>query len=212
MLIDVTLQVSGIDLDDARTGEILGEQFPMLLWHRSDERVLVAFEVEERKAPAAVLDTVRALEAAIPGFRAIRIDRDLVSTTDIGARIGVSREAARKWGKEPDFPAPVAVLGESHRAWLWRDVVAWLDVTRGIVIDERLPSEAVMVQIDNCLMRNPDATTVHWETLNLLASDSVARKTVSAARAEVNVTSIEFWRANRVPSVVSSYSRVLLGR
>lgn len=212
MLIDVTLQVSGIDLDDARTCEILGDQFPMLMWHRSDERVLVSFEVEERHAPAVVLDIVRAVEVAIPTFRALRVDRDLVSTVDIAARAGVSREAARKWGKDPEFPAPVAVLGESHRAWLWRDVIEWLDESRGILIDEHLPSEAVMVQIDNCLMRNPDATTVHWETLERLTPVKVERQVV-VARAEVrNVTRMDLWRASQTSSVFRPDSVVATGR
>ncbi len=207
MLIDVTLQVSGVDLDDARTSEILGAQFSTVMWHRSDERVLLTFEVEERDAPAVALDIVRAVELVIPGFRALRVDRDLVSTVDIAARVGVSREAARKWGKEASFPAPVAVLGESHRAWLWRDVIEWLEASRGILVDEHLPSESTMVQIDNCLMRNPDATSVHWETLDRLAPATVERQTV--ARAEVlNVTHIELWRASQAPSVFVPDSRL----
>jgi len=166
MLIDVTLQVSGIDIDDAHTGQILGEQFPALLWQGENACLTVTFEVDDAKAPAEVLDVVRRLESAFPSFIVTRVDRDLVSTTDIATRVGVSREAARKWGKEIGFPAAFATFGGNHNAWLWSEVLAWLDDARGIRLDERVANEAVMVQIDNCLMRNPDATSVHWETIS----------------------------------------------
>jgi predicted DNA-binding transcriptional regulator AlpA len=166
-MIDVTLRVSGIDLDDARTIDTLGAKFPHLVWQGEGVDLTLSFGVSEANAPAEVLEQVRTLQAAIPGFEAVRTDRDVVSTADIAARVGVSREAARKWGKETDFPTPCGTVSGNMRLWLWTDVLTWLDDSRGIEMDENAPSEALMVQIDNCLMKNPDATSVQWQTVGV---------------------------------------------
>jgi len=150
MEIEVTLQVSGIELGDERTTETLGRYFPELLWQGDNQDLTVTFTVSVVDAAAEVLEKVRALTATFPAFKVSRVDRDLVSTTEISTRVGVSREAARKWGMEPDFPTPYAHIGNT-KAWLWCEVLAWLQVSRGIDMDEQVPSEALMVQIDNCL-------------------------------------------------------------
>lgn len=57
------------------------------------------------------------------------VPEDLVSGAEIGRRLGVSREAVRKWGKAPerDFPAPLARVGRSL-VWDWSAVKTWADV------------------------------------------------------------------------------------
>jgi len=166
MELQITVQVGGIDLDDPATGDILAEEFPAFFWQGDGKSATVSFMVNADKAPEETLHKVRSLEAAIPGFKALRVDRDLVSTTEIAMRVGVSREAARKWGIEPDFPRPFGTPGDKN-IWQWVEVLNWLDRSRGIELDECQPDEALMAQIDNCLMRNPDATTNAWRTLTL---------------------------------------------
>lgn len=53
---------------------------------------------------------------------------DLVSGAEIGRRLGVSREAVRKWSKsDRGFPAPLARVGRSV-VWDWSVVRQWAEV------------------------------------------------------------------------------------
>lgn len=51
-----------------------------------------------------------------------------VSGAEIGRRLGVSREAVRKWAKASarDFPSPLARVGRSV-VWDWLEVEAWAE-------------------------------------------------------------------------------------
>ena len=42
------------------------------------------------------------------------------------------------------------------------EIASWLKSARALDLDEELPSLQLMTQIENCLMRNPDHTTVQW--------------------------------------------------
>lgn len=167
MAISMTLRVSGIDLDDATVAHTLAAQLPYLLWQGDRAYVTATFDVEERNAVTHTLDVARILEASIPGVEILGTDRDLVSTTEIASRVGASREGARKWTKEADFPAPFTIIGGRMGAWPWATVIEWLLNSRGIDMQETLPSEPLLTQIDNCLFRNPDdATTVQWREIS----------------------------------------------
>lgn len=56
------------------------------------------------------------------------VTEDLVSGAEIGRRLGVSREAVRKWANAPerDFPPPLARVGRSV-VWDWGAVKTWAD-------------------------------------------------------------------------------------
>lgn len=192
MQIDVTLRVSGIDLNDPSIGDVLGAHFPFILWQGEGRCITASFEVNEENAPAEVLEVVRALESMLPGFTATRVDRNLVSTTDIATRVGVSREAARKWSLEPDFPTPFATVSGNKHAWAWGEVTAWLNASRGIKLGLPQPTEALAVQIDNCLMKNLDATTLRWERVTRPAPTPVY---LSASFRDVAV--LATWREQR---------------
>lgn len=51
-----------------------------------------------------------------------------MSGAEIGRRLGVSREAVRKWAKAPgrDFPQPLCRVGRSV-VWDWNPVKTWAD-------------------------------------------------------------------------------------
>lgn len=62
------------------------------------------------------------------GIQPRRIYVDIVSTSDIAERTGVSRQTVRNWQnaeRRAGFPAHYATAGNS-RLWLWSDVYAWL--------------------------------------------------------------------------------------
>lgn len=85
----------------------------------------VGFAREAATFSAAVASTVRDVEAAGLGARVVRIESgDLVNASEIGRRIGRSREAVRKYAlgeRGPGgFPPPV-----SDGIWRWSEVAAW---------------------------------------------------------------------------------------
>jgi hypothetical protein len=49
---------------------------------------------------------------------------DLVTTADIGRRLGISRQAAAKLSTDDTFPDPIGKLG-NYRVWRWRPVEKW---------------------------------------------------------------------------------------
>lgn len=168
MIVDVELRVIGVDLDDETTSEVLAERFPNLLWEDNSGLTTVTTYVDRAAMTTAVVELARQLESALPGQ--VKVEgafRDLVSTTAIAHRVGRTREAVRKWSGLPGFPAPHAVLEPGTvKVWPWTQIVRWLHETGRVDLDESLPTLEDMVQIDNCLMRNPDATTVRWESVD----------------------------------------------
>lgn len=69
--------------------------------------------------------------ATLSGVTVLRVTPDpLVTATEIGERLGVTRQAVQAWiaGKrgQGGFPAPVVGLGSRVRLWRWVAVLAWL--------------------------------------------------------------------------------------
>jgi predicted DNA-binding transcriptional regulator AlpA len=54
------------------------------------------------------------------------VEAERVSGAEVGRRLGVSREAVRKWAKAPkrEFPSPLGRVGRSV-VWDWRSVEVW---------------------------------------------------------------------------------------
>lgn len=116
----------------------------------------------------------------------------------IASRAGVSREGARKWTKDTSFPTPFATFGDRQSVWIWSSVSSWLLETRGLDFQESLASEALLAQIDNCLHRNPDATTVEWNQL------TPSKQVVPTATASRSVVFIHEWSALTATSRATS--------
>jgi len=103
----------------------------------------------------------------LTGATAVRVYPDLVSASAIAERVGVSREAVRKWVARvgSPFPPPYGVVGEGMRVWRWVEVLDWLRATRAYHADEQHPSILELAQIDACLARVPDSTSVDWASV-----------------------------------------------
>lgn len=185
MGMDVGIRVSGVDWDAADVEEVMGEQFPNVLLTGGQPFVLNV-TVDEADAASAVVEFVRKLQAALPKVKIHGIDRDLVNVTDIATRAGLTREGARKWTQAENFPAPFGSLTASSMAvWAWTDVAAWLLHERSIDLEECLPTVQLMTQIENCLMKNPDHTTVQWQAASrapYASSTAPSARTVTAAQ------------------------------
>ena len=178
---EVTLRLTGINLESESTQIILSQQFPNTIWETVDGLVTVTVLVEYDPA-AEVVDVARRLEQQLDGLKIVGVHRDLVGISDIALRAGVSREGARKWTIAEDFPVPFDYVGtNSMKIWAWTEVAAWLKLTRALDLEEDLPSLELITQIENCLMRNPDYTTVQWNTVVTKAPSVPRYQMVSAA-------------------------------
>lgn len=160
---EITLRVSGIDIDNDETFDVIAENFPEFLWETNNDIVLVTLFVNRDDSATQVLSIVRRMDSLLPGIRVDGVFRDLVSTTDISLRTDVSREGARKWSQASDFPSAWTSVGpKAMKLWLWSEVVAWLKEERDFEVDCDLATASEMTHVENCLMRNPDYTTVKW--------------------------------------------------
>lgn len=82
----------------------------------------------------AVLDAIRELEAASPGWRVVRVEPDeLVSATAIARRLGRTRQSVAQLiaGQRGsgDFPPPAVWVEGAARLWRWSDVAEWFSPT-----------------------------------------------------------------------------------
>lgn len=103
--------------DDATFGEVDGIGF-------------ADFTRASPSAPAAILSAIEQIESAVPTVRVIRVEPDdLVSASDIAARLGRSRESVRlliAGERGPGgFPAPISHLKARGRLWRWAEVAGW---------------------------------------------------------------------------------------
>ncbi len=78
----------------------------------------------------AVLDAIRELERAQPGWRVVRVEPDeLVSAAAIARRLGRTRQSVAQLvaGRRGPggFPEPAVWVDRAARLWRWSDVAAW---------------------------------------------------------------------------------------
>lgn len=107
--------------------EKLYARLPDATVSQRDGAVYLSFDRERQSLATAVVSAIRSLERL--GLRADRIVADdLVTPSEIAARIGRSRESIRlliEGERGPGmFPPPADVVGR-QRFWRWRDVGRW---------------------------------------------------------------------------------------
>lgn len=170
MLAAVRFSVTGLDLDDEPTVQLLGEHLADLAWGTSDGCVTMTAFVDPDRPVDAAIDACRRLEQTVPGARAIRVDEELVSTSDIGHRAGVSREGVRKWSSDPTFPVPRGSVGGGSRGstkvWSWADVARWVDDHRGLDVDEAFIDGRSVAEINARLAEAPRAMSSRWSAIS----------------------------------------------
>lgn len=109
--------------DDATFGEVDGVPF-------------ADFAREAASAAEAIGRAIRQVES-VEGVRVLRVEPDdLVTASDIAARLGRSRESVRllvAGERGPGgFPPPVSHLRRRQRLWRWTDVARWCHRAAGI--------------------------------------------------------------------------------
>lgn len=208
---EVTLRVQGLNIDDETLDEKLMERFPEVVWSDSEGLTLATIFVTEIAAADETMSFVRKLEDYIAGAKVAGVHRDLVSVYDIAQRAGVSREGARKWISIDGFPGPFDYIGaKSMKLWTWTEVLSWLQDTRGFGLGEVLPDANLMTQIENCIMRNPDSTTVQWQQIVSKASSLPPKPAAREFKPAVRVfAGVRAQKADRIPcGLVGADARV----
>jgi predicted DNA-binding transcriptional regulator AlpA len=94
---------------------------------------------------------MRAEDAPVPQGRDRRLidPADLVSSWDVGQRLGIDPTLVVQWSKrEADFPRPVAQVGKGARIrlWLWPEVERWAKLWG--VLEGKMPQPAVVAAND----------------------------------------------------------------
>lgn len=105
-----------------------------------------------------VAETIKVVRCAThAGFNVLRVYEDRVNIGEMTRRLGdFSREAVRKWTADPTFPAHRSVLNDdgqrgATKIWDWADVVAWLQQHKSLALDEALPTEPQIAEINAAL-------------------------------------------------------------
>lgn len=172
---EVTLRLKNLDLTNEAVLEKIVDRFQDVMWSTTAGLTTATVYVDRDDAANQVLAYVRKFEANFSGIKTLGVHRDLVGASDIALRVGISREGVRKWAGSSGFPVPFDVVGsKDSNLWMWSEVVRWLTDERGLDLDEDLPDVELMTQIDNCIMRNPDHTTMRWQQLT--AKPALAQK------------------------------------
>ena len=158
----VELIYTNIDADDETTLDALVQVGVATVEELQDDQVLLTAGVEAPTSGVAAEAVMDAVQDLLPDAVPVQAHRDLVNTTDIGDRVGVTREAVRHWvaGKRGpgDFPHPVGSPSDS-KVWEWSAVHAWLRHHMGIWDGLEMPSHAEYGLIDHKMhVRSSQAT------------------------------------------------------
>jgi hypothetical protein len=120
-------------------------------------------------APDAILSAIAQIESAVPSIRVIRVEPDdLVSASDIAARLGRSRESVRllvAGERGPGgFPPPLSHLKARGRLWRWAEVAGWAQEALGIEIADGGQQIFVAALNDALDLRrlSPELRARHW--------------------------------------------------
>ena len=150
MTIAVELQLRRLNVEADDTLRRLAELDDMLFAEVNGIPLATIFVEDGADIVNTVLRAVRRISYHVPEAAPIRVNPDLVSMSDVADRVGVSREAVRKWiNREANaFPSPFGCVGARQLVWQWADVNSWLKTVKSIVVDEDLPPSSVVDQIN----------------------------------------------------------------
>jgi len=184
----VPLHVVGVDLMDECTLSVIGERLSDLEWASSDGRVLATLHTDKQDptdVAAVTVQAVRRILHALPRATLVEIDQDLVSTSDIAHRVGVSREAVRLWvdGRRGpgDFPPPAGSPGSS-KVWRWARVAEWLARNYKIDFGDSFLSDKEIAQVHCAIFGVREPVDAKWEVINSFSDRLVGRSDSGLSR------------------------------
>jgi hypothetical protein len=149
---------TGLDLGDTNQLERLYSDAFVLVPGETDGLASIAVEIEASGEQEAVRLLAEHLGASAPELHVERIDPDLVTTSEIAARLEVARETVRLWAvqqRRDDFPAPYSIISGGQKLWLWATVHAWANSMGKVPAGEPLPLAAPFVAWYNGTREEP---------------------------------------------------------
>lgn len=131
----IELVVSGIDVENDDVRRVISGELSEFAWGVSNGVTTVAQVGDLGDFVCAAEAMAKRVFEAFPEVPiAVRWNDDLVTTTAVADRTGVTREAVRLWAKAlrgtKDFPAPFAMIPLAEKAspvWRWARISEWLD-------------------------------------------------------------------------------------
>ncbi|MEU5963880.1 hypothetical protein ABZ777_21980 [Micromonospora parva] len=167
-MIRIPLRVSGVDLDDDVTLELLGEHLSDLAWSEHDGGVVATLHTPAENPVATALAAARRITHHLPNAEVLDVDQELVSASDIASRLGVSREAVRLWVEglrgPGGFPRPVGTIGNGKsKVWQWLAVNAWMQENYHIGEDEHHLSAQQIAELNAHLLKVKQPIDDEWE-------------------------------------------------
>lgn len=160
----IQLIYTGVDTDDEATLNALA-QAGVATAHKLDgDLAMLTSGVQAPTAVDAARMVMDSVHETLPTATPVESHRDLVSVTDIGDRVGVTREAVRNWSagrRGPGgFPMPVGSPSD-YKVWEWSSVHAWLRHHMGIWDGLDMPNHVEYGVIDKEANQRstPDPTT-----------------------------------------------------
>lgn len=131
----IPLRVKGVDLEDGQTLVRIAETLDDLAWSKLAGVVIAAVYAECGDPVGAAIQVARRITHYLPEATVEEVYPDLVSTSDIAQRVGMSRETVRLWvagkrgpGGFPLADGMVSATGASGaiKVWRWAAVHQWL--------------------------------------------------------------------------------------
>jgi len=92
-------------------------------------RIVLDFTREAATALEAIVSTVQAVKAAIPGAELVEASPDFVGLTDVADLVGCTRQNIRKLMINNLATFPLAVHEGSQAIWNLRPMLAWFSET-----------------------------------------------------------------------------------
>jgi hypothetical protein len=171
----IPLRVNGIDLADASVAACIEsvDSLSDLGWEYTDGRVLAVLYYDGNNPVGAAIQVARRILHTIPNVSIEGIDYDLVSTSDIAVRAGVSREAVRLWVKGQrgpgGFPDPFDSVGGGEKGslavWCWPAVNLWLREHIGIVDEDEYLTLKQAAEVTTALLMVEELVDLEWKEL-----------------------------------------------
>lgn len=136
MIMQIPLRVEGLDPDSQAYLEMDSELEDDLIWTWNCGVLTATVLVEEGDPVEFALDAARRVRKLVPGAVISGAYDELVSISDIAARVGVAAEGVRLWadGKRRattgnSFPRVEQAITQGRnttRLYAWRNVVRWV--------------------------------------------------------------------------------------
>lgn len=146
----IPLRIHGLTMSDDDAAFSLYEQWGAELQLKNEVTIL-SLVISDPDVVAAVAELIAQITLEFPTIAFDSVDRDLVSLSDIADRIGVTKEAVRKWTHltTTPFPAQFATIGTGQKVWDWIDVYDWLVQVKNFDPEEEcLPAPRHVIAID----------------------------------------------------------------